>query len=331
MTQWRSKILSTGMGLPSNAMSNADLEKFLDTSDEWIRTRTGIKTRYIARREKGETTLSLCVDAAKNALDRAGLEGSDIDMIVVGTVTPENIMPTTANQIQAAIGATGAFSFDMQAACSGFLYGLSLADNAIRAGDVGNALVIGAETLSTIVDWRDRTTAVLFGDAAGAAILQRTEGEDHAVLGTKLYSDGRYASCLNIPHGYANTPPYAAEYSLRKHKIQMNGKEVFKLACRNMVEASQTLLGEHGIATEEVDFFIFHQANLRIIDMCMKTLGVPKEKTWINLDKYGNTSAATLPICLQEATDAGAVKPGDLVLMATFGGGVTWASSLVRI
>jgi 3-oxoacyl-[acyl-carrier-protein] synthase-3 len=312
-------------------MDNREFEKFLDTSDEWIRTRTGIQTRRIADPAKGESTASLCEKAARQALRMSGLAATDLDGIIVGTVTPDTIMPSTANHIQARLGANHAFSFDLQAACSGWLYGISLADNFIRAGQAKNMLVIGAETLSTVMNWSDRTTCVLFGDGAGAVVLQRTDDTRHAVLSTRLYSDGRYGEFLAIPHGYAKVPPYSADYRHDMHKIKMQGAEIFKLAVRSMIDASQAVLDDNHMAASDVDFFIFHQANIRIIDMCMKTLEVPREKTWLNVDKYGNTSAATLPVCLDEAWKAGAVKPGDVILMATFGGGLTWASSLVRL
>ena len=325
-----SRIIGTGSHFPQTVMQNKEFESFLETSDEWIRTRTGISERRIADRTLGENTLSLSLGAAKKALEMAGLQGSDIDLIIVGTVTPDSIMPTTANRIQAELGAQG-FSFDLQAACAGFVYSLSVADHFIKAGTVRNALVIGAETLSTLVEWRDRSTAVLFGDGAGAAVLQRTESQDHRIFGSHLHSDGSCGELLTIPHGFSRVPPWSPEYRLDQHKIQMKGSEVFKMAVRNMVETATELLAANKVTAKEVDFFIFHQANLRIIDMCSRALGVEPSRMWNNLDRYGNTSAATLPSCLDEAWRAGAVKPGDLVLMATFGGGVTWASTLFRL
>lgn len=328
---YRSRIIGTGIGLPKGIMTNNEFESFVDTTDEWIRTRTGIETRRIIDRNQGESTLSLAKLAADQALERAGLPGSELELIIVGTVTPENIMPTTANQLQSYLGAKRAFTFDMQAACSGFLYSLSVADHFIQAGTVKTALVIGAETLSTVTNWKDRSTCVLFGDGAGAAVLQRTESEDHAILASRLYSDGDYYSFLNIPHGYGKVPPWAPEYRLDMHKIQMAGSEVFKIATRNMTDSAKTLLAERSMTTNDVDFFIFHQANMRIIDYCLKALGIEKSRTWINVQKYGNTSSATLPVCLHEAIEAGAIKPGNLVLMSTFGGGLTWGSTLVRL
>ncbi len=324
------RIISVGSAFPERVMTNAEFETFLETSDEWIRTRTGIKTRHISDPKKGENTLSLALKAGQLALQKANLRGEDIDLIIVGTVTPDSVMPTTANRIQAAIGAKKAFSFDLQAACSGFLYGLSIADQYFKTGAVNRALVIGVETLSTIMDWTDRSTCVLFGDGAGAAVLERTESE-HRVISTKIYSDGTYGDLLCVPHGYSRVPPHSPEFSLKMNKIKMKGAEVFKVAVRNMAEASQEILRENKMTSKDVDFFIFHQANMRIIDMCAKTLGVKPSQTWNNVEKYGNTSAATLPVCLDEAWQAGAVKPGDVILMATFGGGLTWGSALIRL
>lgn len=326
-----SKIIGVGSGFPERVMTNQEFESFLDTTDEWIRTRTGIQTRRIADPKKGETTLTLAEKAARKALAQAALSPSELDMIIVGTVTPETVMPCTANQLQAKLGAKKAFSFDLQAACSGFLYGMSIADQYLRNGNAKNALVIGVETLSTIVDWKDRSTCVLFGDGAGACVITRSDDPKHQIIATKLFSDGTYGDLLSIPHGYCKVPPHSAEYRQDMHKVKMSGGEVFKLAVRNMVEASQQILEENHFKPSDVDFVIVHQANIRIIEMCLKTMNVDPKKTWLNVSKYGNTSAATLPVCLEEAWAAGAVKPGDLILMATFGGGLTWGSALVRL
>ena len=326
-----SKLIGTGSAFPEKIMTNADFESFVETSDEWIRTRTGIETRRIANLQKGESTSTIASAAAKKALEMAGISADKLDLIVVGTVTADSVMPTTGNLVQAALGANRAFSFDLQAACSGFLYGLSIADQFIRTGAIETALVIGAETLSTLVNWQDRGTCVLFGDAAGAAIITRTTDPKHSILGTRLYSDGTKGDILKIPHGGSKVPHYLPEYQHKNHSIHMQGQEVFKLAVRSMIDSSLALLSEHDLTSSDVDFFLFHQANVRILEMCMKSLGVPREKTWINLNKYGNTSAATLPVCLDEALRQGAIKTGDKVLLTTFGGGVTWASGLIQI
>ncbi len=325
-----SRIVGAGSGFPKRVMTNKEFEAFVETSDEWIRTRTGIQTRRIADPAEGESTLTLAKEASIRALEFAGVKPQDIDLIIVGTVTPDTVMPSTAVQLQHELGATKAFGFDLSAACSGFLYGLSIADKFISSGAYQTALVVGAETLSTMINWRDRNTCVLFGDGAGAVVLKRTETE-HRILATQLHSDGSYGHLLNIPHGYAKVPPDSAEYRHDMHKIHMNGKEVFKLAVRNMVEAAQAALDEVHLTTDDVDFFIFHQANLRILEMCARILGIDETKMWVNLDKYGNTSAATLPVCLDEAWRAKKVKEGDIILVATFGGGLTWGAGVIRL
>lgn len=326
-----STITGTGSAFPAYEMKNAEFESFLDTTDEWIRTRTGIETRRIADPKRGESTASLALEASERAMEMAHLGGSDLDLITVGTVTPDTVMPCTANQLQARLGASRAFGFDLQAACSGFLYGLTIADEFIRGGRVNTALVVGVETLSTLTHWKDRSTCVLFGDGAGAVILRKTENDTHRILSTELYSDGTLADLLYIPHGYSKIPPYSADYRLTKHKIIMNGKEVFKFAVKNMVETSKKTLERNRVTVSDVDLFIFHQANIRIIDRCAQVLEIDRKKILINVHKYGNTSSATLPAGLDEAWRNQVVGPGSLVLMVTFGGGVTWGSALMRL
>lgn len=328
---YRSRIVGTGKAFPEKVMHNKEFESFLTTSDEWIRTRTGIVTRHIADPLKNESTFSLSLEASKKAIEMAKLAGEDIELIIVGTVTPDTVMPTTANCLQGALKATKAFTFDLQAACAGFIYALSIADQYIRSGTVKTALIVGAETLSTLTNWKDRGTCILFGDGAGAAVLTRCDDGKHGVLCTRIYSDGTKGQFLSINHGYAKVPTYSAEYREDEHKIKMQGQEIFKLAVRGMLDSSKQVVEEAGFEMKDVDFFLFHQANLRIIEMCMKQLGVDASKTWLNVDKYGNTSAATLPVCLDEAWKAGKVKEGDLVLMTTFGGGTTWGASLIRL
>lgn len=325
------QIVGVGSGHPERVVTNVELESFLETSDEWIRTRTGISSRRIADPKKGEATLSLSRKAAENALKQANIKASELDMIIVGTVTPDSVMPTTANRLQTELGATGAFSFDLQAACSGFLYGLSVANQFLITGAARTALVIGAETLSTILDWSDRSTAVLFGDGAGAAVLRRTDDPKHRIVDVRLFSDGNYGDLLSIPHGGSRVPTSSPLFNFKMNRVKMKGGELFKVAVRSMVDASNLILAENNLTVRDVNYFLFHQANIRIIDMCAKSLGIDKSQTWINVDKYGNTSAATLPVCLDEAWRAGAVKPGDLILMTTFGGGLTWGSALIRL
>ena len=331
MTGYYSEIMGSGCGFPEQIVTNHDLEKFIDTSDEWIRTRTGIESRRIADKNLGETTLTFAYQASVKALEMARIKPDQLDLVIVGTVTPDTVMPSTANQLQAKLGAHRAFSFDLQAACSGFLYGLSIADQFIRSGSVERALIVGGEVLSSIVNWQDRSTCVLFGDGAAGVVLQRTTEKSSCLVATKLYSDGRLGDILSIPHGFGKVPPHAPQYRHNLHKIQMRGNELFKVAVRSMVDAASQILWDNKLTTADVDFFIFHQANLRIIDMCAKSLNVSRDKMWLNLQKYGNTSAATLPSCLDEAWRSGRVKKGDLILMVTFGGGLTWASALVRL
>ncbi len=331
MSHHASRLVSTGIGLPERIMPNSEFESYLDTNDEWIRDRTGIETRRINDPAKGEGTLSLSLAAAKSALRKADLSPDKLGMIVVGTLSPEMIMPCTANQMQAALGATSAFTFDLSAACSGFLYAFGIADQYICSGKIEHALIIGVESLSWMTNWRDRGTCVLFGDAAGAAILSRTTDPSHRVIAVNLYSDGRGGEHLCIPHGASKVPPHSAEYRMTGHKIFMRGGEIFKFGVRAMVQASEDILRENNLALKDVDFFIFHQANIRIVNKCMEALNVPPEKTWMNVQKYGNTSSATLPVALDEAWEAGAVKKGSLVLLTTVGGGLTWGSALVRL
>lgn len=325
-----SRIIGTGSSFPAKEVHNRDLETFLDTSDEWIKSRTGIETRRIADPKRGENTLSLSLGAAKKALDSAKLDPAELDAVIVATITPQSVMPTTANYLQGKLKAKKAFSFDLQAACAGFVYGLSIADQFIRNGYLKNALIIGADTLSTIMNWRDRSTCVLFGDAAGAVILSQTSTE-HQILGTKLYSDGTKSDILNIKHGFCEVPPYSAEYRHENRTIYMDGKEVFKQAVKGMTSASLQILEECHFNKDDVDFFIFHQANLRIIDRCVDSLELDRKKVWINLQKYGNTSSATLPVSLDEAIRSGTVKSGQLILMTSFGGGLAWGTVLLRL
>ncbi len=313
-------------------MTNKEFESFVDTNDEWIKTRTGIQTRRICDPKKGETTLSMAHAAALQALDRAGMAPKDLDMIIVGTITPDTVMPCTANQLQSLLGCPKAFGFDLQAACSGWVFGMAIADQFLANGKAKTALIIGVETLSLLLDWHDRSTCVLFGDGAGATILRRGEDDSESgIIGINIGTDGTAQDLLCIPHGYGKVPPYVPEYSAKQHKIKMQGSEVFKIATRTMVKSATELLEEHGLGVEDVDYFFFHQANIRIIDHCARALKVDRNKMWVNVDRYGNTSAATLPVALDEAWRSGAVKPGDLMLFATFGGGLTWGSALVRL
>lgn len=326
-----SQVTGVGSFVPDIVVPNSYFESYLDTTNEWIVERTGIHSRRHAKIHEGESTTTLAHHAAERALVQSKVQPKDIDMILVATVTQDTVMPTVANELQSLLGCKKAFTLDLQAACSGFLYGLHMADQCIKAGSASHALIVGADTLSTIMDWTDRATSILFSDAAGAVVLSKGESKEHAVLKTKLYSNGDLGHLLSIPHGYSKIPPYHPNYQHKMRTIQMKGKEIFKYAVRHMIQATRDVLEETGYTTNDVDFFLFHQANIRIIETCRKELGIPEEKSWVNLDQYGNSSAATLPLCLDEAMKANKVGPGSLILLTTFGGGITWASSLIRL
>jgi len=322
------RIIGTGSYLPPKVLTNADLEKLVDTSDEWILTRTGIVERRIAPEE--EATSDLALRAAQAALEAAGLDPADLDMILVATITPDMPFPSTACILQDRLGARRAGAVDLSAACSGFIYGLGLADGLIRAGTARTVLLLGAETLTKVVNWQDRNTCVLFGDGAGAVVLRADEGE-RGILSTHLYADGSKGSLLILPGCGSRHPVSHAAVDAGLAKMQMNGgNEVFKLAVRAMEDAALTALKQHGLEVSDVDHLITHQANLRIISALGQRLGVPEHKVEVTIRKYGNTSAASIPIALDEAVRAGRVKAGEIVLLCAFGGGLTWASSLIR-
>jgi 3-oxoacyl-[acyl-carrier-protein] synthase-3 len=323
----RTRITGTGSALPDKVLSNADLERLVDTSDEWITTRTGIKERRIA--SSGEFTSTFASRAAERALESAGVAAADLDMIVVATVTPDFPFPATACLVQNILKAKKAVAFDISAACSGFLYGLALVDKYIRMGAARKVLVIGAEVLSRIVDWTDRNTCCLFGDGAGAVIVEASSGES-GILATQIHSDGSYWELLHQP-GVGNRNPAVQEtLDQRLTFINMQGNEVFKLAVRAMEEASLEVLNSTGMKPADIDLFIPHQANRRIIDAIGKRLGVKDEQLYVNLERYGNTSSASIPIALDEAARSGRVKEGDLLLFSSFGGGLTWGATLSR-
>ncbi|TGU71328.1 ketoacyl-ACP synthase III [Geomonas terrae] len=323
----RARITGTGSAVPEKVLTNFDLEKMMDTSDEWIVTRTGIRERRIAA--EGEYTSTFAIAAAEKALAAAGVKAEEIDLIVVGTLTPDFPFPATACIVQQALKATNAFCFDLSAACSGFIYALSTADKFIRSGQVKKALVIGAEVLSRIVDWSDRNTCLLFGDGAGAVVLEAQEG-DHGVLSTHMHSDGNYWEIL-YQKGPGNRKPATHQNVDDKLVyLTMQGNEVFKLAVRAMGEVAQEALEANGFTPDDVTLFIPHQANQRIVDSVGKRLGITGERVFVNLDRYGNTSAASIPIALDEAVRAGRLKEGDLLLLDAFGGGLTWGSALIR-
>lgn len=325
---FRSRILGTGSCVPDQVLTNFDLERRVDTTDEWIRERTGIRERRIAL--PGVVTSDLCEVAARRALDAAGVAPSEVDLIIVGTATPDMPFPATACFLQHRLGLRGQMAFDVTAACSGFLYGLAVADQFVRAGTAKRALVLGAELLSRITDWEDRATCVLFGDGAGAAVLGPSEDLDRGLLAVRMAADGSQWSILNMPGGGTRNPASADTVAAKLHVIRMHGNEVFKVAVRALQESSEQVLAEVGLRGEDLELFIPHQANRRIIDAVSKRLKVPVEKVYVNLDRYGNTSAASIPIALDEVIRGGRIRGGDRVLLAAFGGGVTYGAALLR-
>lgn len=326
-----SSIIGTGSYMPKKVMTNEDISKFVDTSDEWITSRTGIKERRIAAAD--EATSDLASEAARRAMAAAGVTAEEIQLIIVATVTPDMFFPSTACFVQKKIGAANAVCFDVSAACSGFLYALQVARHFINTGNRITALVIGAEKLSSLVNWQDRNTCVLFGDGAGAVVIRRAEEGTDApgrVLSTVMGSDGNLADLLKVPGGASFCPITPENVATRPNTIHMEGRETFKHAVTRMLEASQQALEIAGLAAGDVSLVIPHQANARIIGAIAERLGLPDDRVFMNLDKYGNTSAATIPVALDEANKAGRLKKGDVVLLVAFGGGFTWASSVVR-
>jgi 3-oxoacyl-[acyl-carrier-protein] synthase-3 len=306
----------------------------VDTSDAWITERTGIKERRIA--PPGVVTSDMCTEAGKAALDAAGLKASDLDMIMVGTVTPDMPMPATAVFVQQKLGAPNCPSFDFSAACAGFIYGLSIADQFIRSGARKHILLVGVELLSRVIDWEDRTTCVLFGDGAGAVVLGPSDAtpEDpkpRGVLSTAIHSDGSLAPSLWIPGGGSVTPASHDVIDKKMHKVHMRGQDIFKVAVRNLVSASKNALDTAGMTNADIDWVCAHQANLRIINQVVTRLEVPEDKVLVNIDRVGNTSSASIPILLDESVRAGKIKGGDTVLMCALGAGISWGSALVRM
>ncbi|MDX6446156.1 MAG: 3-oxoacyl-[acyl-carrier-protein] synthase [Blastocatellia bacterium] len=327
MTKINSGILGTGHSYPEGILTNADLERIVDTSDEWITSRTGIKQRRKAAPD--EYTSQFAVRAAREAIARAGIEPADIDLILCATVTPDQILPSTGCLIQAELGAHKASAMDIVAACSGFLYGLTLADSMIRCGQSKHALVIGAEILTRYVDYTDRSTCVLFGDGAGAAVLGAVE-EGRGILAARIRSDGRYEEQLFAPGGGTKGGFSAETIARGDHFFKMRGNELFKVAVRSMAEISREVLEEAGLTTTDVKLFIPHQANQRITDAVASKLDVDSSMVYSNIAMHGNTSSASIPIGLDECVESGKIQKGDVVLMASFGGGVTWGGVVMR-
>jgi 3-oxoacyl-[acyl-carrier-protein] synthase III len=323
----RSRIKGTGSAVPDKVLTNFDLEKIVETTDEWIITRTGIKERRIAA--EGEYTSTFATAAAEKALHMAGITPEEIDLIVVATVTPDFPFPATACLVQHNLKAVNAAAFDIAAACSGFLYALSVVDKFVKTGAVKKALVIGAEVLTRIVDWTDRNSCVLFGDGAGAVVIEAETGE-HGILSTHIHSDGTYWELLHQPGCGNRNPASQKAIDERVMFLRMQGNEVFKLAVRAMEDAAHEALAANDMNTADINFFIPHQANRRIIDAIGKRLGLVDTQLVVNLESYGNTSSASIPIALDEINRNSQIKQGDILLFDSFGGGLTWASSLIR-
>jgi 3-oxoacyl-[acyl-carrier-protein] synthase-3 len=319
--------MSTGSYLPEKTLTNLDLEKMVETSDQWITERTGIKERRIVNGNQAASDLAY--EASKVAIERAGRKAEDIDLIIAATITGDMPFPSTACILQDKLGAKNAAAFDVNAACSGFLYSLYIADGFIRSGMHKRILAVGTEVLSTITDWEDRTTCVLFGDGAGAVIVEPTE-EDRGIISMSINSDGSYWELLHMPAGGSKLPASRKSLDNKLHYIKMKGNETFKFAVRTLEDLVLKLLEENKLVPSQLSLLIPHQANLRIIQATAERLGLPMDKFLINIDKYGNTSAASIPIALDEAVTTGRVKDGDYILLEAFGGGLTWASALIK-
>ena len=319
----RAVITGSGSALPQNCVTNADLEARVDTSDEWIVERTGIRQRYIAG--EGETTSTLATEAARKALDDAGVDAGEIGLIVLATATPDHTFPATATQVQRALGCRGGVAFDVQAVCSGFLYALGTAESLLRTGMAKKALVIGAETFSRILDWEDRTTCVLFGDGAGAVVLEArdVEADGPGILATKLHADGEHKDLLYVDGGPSTTGEVG--------KLRMKGREVFRHAVVNLAQVLNEVLEDAAITAADIDWVVPHQANARILDATARKLGLPAEKVVVTVDRHANTSAASVPLAFDVARKDGRIKSGDLVMFEAMGGGFTWGASLARL
>ena len=321
-------IIGTGSYVPERILANAELEKMVETNDEWIVSRTGIRERRIAADD--EFTSDLATKAAQRAIEQAGIDVSEIDLIIVATVTPDMFFPSTACFVQQKLGAKNAACFDISAACSGFLYGIEIAQQFITNHAHDTILVIGADKLSSIIDWTDRNTCVLFGDGAGAAILRSRGPSSHGVIATHMGSDGQYADILSIPGGGCRFPANRENLDKRLNFIKMNGKETYKQAVIAMLNAANTVMEQSGLTPADIACFIPHQANVRIIEAIAHRMNLPLDRFFVDLDKYGNTSAAAVAIALDEANRTGRMKVGDYVLLVVFGGGLTWASSIIQ-
>ena len=332
MTSFASRIIGTGSAFPKRIVTNDDLSKTIDTNDEWIRERTGIRERRIAKPgDPDEQNSSMALRAARQALEMAGKKPEDLDQILFATVSPDTLVPPASCWLQMKLGAKNAWALDMNAACSGFVNGLTTADQFIRSGHVKTSLVVGAEVLSTFVNWEDRSSCILFGDGAGAVVVERTSAEsEHKILSTHLGTDGSLWEVFYLPAGGSNMEVTPEVHAQKLDKMIMKGKEIFKVAVRTLAEYAEIALKANNMTKDDVDWFIPHQANLRIIEAVAKRLDFPMEKVLVNIDRYGNTSSATVPSALDEAVRAGKIKSGDVILMDVFGAGLTFGSVLLR-
>lgn len=321
-------ILGTGAYAPERILTNEDMSRIVDTNDEWIVTRSGIRERHVAAPD--EATSDLAVKAGLAAIADAKLTPADIDLLIIATCTPDAPLPSTSTLTQHKLGLSSCACFDLAAACSGFIYSLEAAEAMLRTGRYRHALVIGAEKLTSLTDYQDRTTCILFGDGAGAVVLGLRDQPGTGIIGTKLYANGASCDLIKVPSGGSRSPASAETVARREHFIQMRGKEVFKLAVTAMQDAAVELLEKSGVAPEQVKLLISHQANQRIIDAIAQRMKLPAERVFMNLERYGNTSAASIPIALDEARRSGRIKSGDYVLFVAFGAGLTWASALIR-
>jgi len=324
---YRAKITGTGSCVPARVLTNADFEGMVETSDEWITARTGIKERRIAG--EGESSSTIACQAAENALEMAGCAAHELDRIIVATITPDTPTPSLGCILQTRLGAVNAAAFDISAGCTGFLYALSLGDSLIRSSSCEKILVVGVETLSRITDYQDRTTCVLFGDGAGSVLLERSEG-DRGIHSTHLYSDGSRGELLYIPGGGSAMPTSHASVDARAHYLKMDGNKVYKIAVKSLYEAALKALEHNNITSEDIALLVPHQANDRIIQAIAKRLNLPPEKVFVNIQKYGNTSSASVPIALDEANRQNRIKENELVLLDAFGSGFTWGSALIK-
>ena len=322
-------IRGTGRAIPDRVLTNADFARCIDTSDEWIVTRTGIRERRVV--SEGQSTLTLASQAARDALAHAGLTPADLDLIICATITPECPFPATACFLQNELGARQVPAYDINAACSGFVYALMNAAHMVHHGTCGNALVVGAECMSRFTDYEDRTTCILFGDGAGAVVIGRGQTREQGVYHYHLGADGSGAAAISCPAGGARLPASEQTVRDRQHFLKMRGREVYKFAVAKMQEVIEKAMQSQGLGPEDIAVIVPHQSNLRIIESATERLGLTKDKVYINIDRYGNTSAASVPVALDEIVKAGRVKPGDWVLLVAFGAGLTWGSSLIRM